>query len=469
MAEGELKADSDPRDIQDVVSTRSSPALSLKRSPSPTCEDQDSRKRLRKSEEPTDIQPTNNSGMESKLVEDIAQELECGCCSELLYRPVMVSPCQHVFCGSCCLLWIRNGGTNCPACRTVATIASPSRPLQLIIDALLRNAPQRTRTVREREQADEIYKIGTVMRFPSPREASPEPNVNISAEFARPCPHCSPNNVYGWSCPVPIPDPTVDLDRAWHIDDGLPTGHVQCGNCENYTALRAPSTSRCDFCKTYFCGIGVPSRCSAAPITLQQPQGFTDISDIIQSSDIYECFNSNTVEVDIMLDYITEQRYSPRNIYRDIVKHILEQPGQFQPLIASELFTIAHSGPSVEPESSDPPHKICRLCACEIFIWGIKDWWIRERRKAFVDKILMQRKDCPEGSACAMQSEFDHAREFNHIIDGKPVEMGTPAEPEPSKDSSVPATQVNTTESDQTSSTAEILAIIASEAEPMVE
>ena len=35
------------------------------------------------------------------LAEDLAQELQCGCCSELVYRPVVVSPCQHFFCGRC--------------------------------------------------------------------------------------------------------------------------------------------------------------------------------------------------------------------------------------------------------------------------------------------------------------------------------------------------------------------------------
>lgn len=57
-----------------------------------------------------------------------------------------------------------------------------------------------------------------------------------------------------------------------------------------------------------------------APIPLQQPHGFTDIGDLIQSSDVYECFNSNTVEVEIMLDYITAQGLSPRHIYRDVSK-----------------------------------------------------------------------------------------------------------------------------------------------------
>lgn len=33
------------------------------------------------------------------LAEDLAQELQCGCCSELVYKPVVVIPCDHFFCG----------------------------------------------------------------------------------------------------------------------------------------------------------------------------------------------------------------------------------------------------------------------------------------------------------------------------------------------------------------------------------
>jgi hypothetical protein len=35
------------------------------------------------------------------LLEDMAQELECGCCAAIVYRPVVVMPCQHFFCGRC--------------------------------------------------------------------------------------------------------------------------------------------------------------------------------------------------------------------------------------------------------------------------------------------------------------------------------------------------------------------------------
>ena len=50
----------------------------------------------------------------------------------------------------------------------------------------------------------------------------------------------------------------------------------------------------------------------------QQPHGMTSLADMIQSSDVYECFGGNTVEVDIMLEYLETQRLTPRHIYREV-------------------------------------------------------------------------------------------------------------------------------------------------------
>jgi E3 ubiquitin-protein ligase CHFR len=50
----------------------------------------------------------------------------------------------------------------------------------------------------------------------------------------------------------------------------------------------------------------------------QQPHGMSTLADMIQSSDVYECFEGNTVEVDIMLEYLETQRLTPRHIYREV-------------------------------------------------------------------------------------------------------------------------------------------------------
>jgi E3 ubiquitin-protein ligase CHFR len=44
----------------------------------------------------------------------------------------------------------------------------------------------------------------------------------------------------------------------------------------------------------------------------------SDIGDLIQSADVYECFDSNAVEVEYMIDYLVTQRLTPRHIYREV-------------------------------------------------------------------------------------------------------------------------------------------------------
>ena len=112
-----------------------------------------------------------------------------------------------------------------------------------VVDTLLRIAPEKARPEREVQQADAIYRKGSNLRvrvplpihlahsslmshpsqIPVPRTASPEPNLNPSTDFARPCPHCAPHNPYGWQCPQPIADPNIEPDNAWPLDDGPPS------------------------------------------------------------------------------------------------------------------------------------------------------------------------------------------------------------------------------------------------------
>ncbi|KAF7346551.1 hypothetical protein MSAN_01883200 [Mycena sanguinolenta] len=385
-------------------------------------DDSVSRKRMKEEREDSDSVVAAQAGdtvafaKDSELADQLAQELQCGCCSELVYRPVMVQPCQHFFCGSCCVLWIRNGGSTCPHCRSASTNVTPSRALQSVLDVLLRSAPHKARTERERQQADEVYTGTSPIRIPSPRELSPEPDIS-PGDFVRPCPNCLPGNPYGWRCPQPI------VENSWPLEDGTPPGHALCGNCENVLALPSPLTTKCDFCQVSFCGIGIQGRCIASPISSQHLHNLSDIGDLIQTPAVYECFNSNTVEVEIMLEYLTAQGITPRHIYREIVAHIQAQPQGFLPLIQEELFVDIHGVPAgPEPDADAPRNKICRQCASEVFLYGLRDWFLRERQKGFLEESVLNRKDCVDGEDCTQQTDQG---EFNHLIAHTP-----PAQPE---------------------------------------
>ena len=67
--------------------------------------DSPSRKRLKDGhagqEESADSQTSGPTDITDKqaLIDDLAQELECGCCAAPVYNPVTILPCQHSFCG----------------------------------------------------------------------------------------------------------------------------------------------------------------------------------------------------------------------------------------------------------------------------------------------------------------------------------------------------------------------------------
>lgn len=81
-----------------------------------------------------------------------------------------------------------------------------------------------------------------------------------------------------------------------------------------------------------------------------------------------------------------------------------QQPGGFQPLIELDLFKEIHAiAPSGDVALDSPRNNICRHCAAEIMLWGLKDWWIRERHKGFLKERIINRPNCSEGSNCARQ------------------------------------------------------------------
>ncbi|KIY45619.1 hypothetical protein FISHEDRAFT_49121 [Fistulina hepatica ATCC 64428] len=387
--------------VASVSSTRK-----RKTSPSPQTVDQETaRKRLKEDDGSTQSASSQIAvSARDAAIDQLAEELYCGCCSDLVIAPVIVMPCQHFFCGSCLVQWIRNGGTNCPACRSLSSSVVACRPIQLLVDKLLAIAPHKARAPREVQQANELYRRGSNLRLPAPREASPPPNLNANTDYARPCPHCAPHNQYGWSCPQPIADPNLQPDSAWSLDDGNPPGHATCGNCESLLAIGAPLTTKCDMCQVRFCGITTQGRCIAAPLTLQHPHGLSDISDFIQSPEVYEYFDDNAVEVDIMLDYLTAQQMSPRHIYREIIAHLRNQHNGFKDLIEQDLFMDIHGVPGGEDPAPDAPReRICRLCAAVVLLAGLRGWWERERVKGFLEEHILKRLDCPNGRECDKQ------------------------------------------------------------------
>jgi E3 ubiquitin-protein ligase CHFR len=226
-----------------------------------------------------------------------------------------------------------------------------------MVDVLLRAAPFYVRAERERKQADEVYKAGTSLnvrhlstciaqhffhswsRFLFPEKPLRKPTVKVEnlldlvpiAFLEIPLDGDVLNrslilllihSTHGiWMMEHPQVMSTVETGKRSLCNVSLPgTDNL---NSENLLATRAPSTTKCDLCQVSFCGIGVPGRCSAYLINSQQPEGMLDLAGLIQSLEVYECFDGNTVEVDILLDYLIRRQISPKHIYREVRPSII--------------------------------------------------------------------------------------------------------------------------------------------------
>ena len=89
-----------------------------------------------------------------------------------------------------------------------------------------------------------------------------------------------------------------------------------------------------------------------------------------------------------------------------IINIILRSPRQFNPLFEADLFTDLYPvAPGNDADPSGPRSRICRMCAAEVLVWGLKVWWVQERRKGFLEASVLERPDCPEGVECERQKD----------------------------------------------------------------
>lgn len=86
-----------------------------------------------------------------------------------------------------------------------------------------------------------------------------------------------------------------------------------------------------------------------------------------------------------------------------IATYLQSQPTGFRQL--SDAFGTLHRINALRGPNSGSRTLICRLCAAEVFFWGLRDWWIRERQKGFLEPDITGRPDCPSGDACVHQKD----------------------------------------------------------------
>ncbi|CAE6503632.1 unnamed protein product [Rhizoctonia solani] len=108
-------------------------------------------------------------------------------------------------------------------------------------------------------------------------------------------------------------------------------------------AIGAPTSSRCDMCTTGFCGISVPQVCRSHWLhQVRLTSDYNSLQGLIESDRVYDIFNNNSIEVEILFDYLREAEITPNMIYLDIIDHIQSTPEGFEPMVARDVFRGSH-------------------------------------------------------------------------------------------------------------------------------
>ncbi|PKY01544.1 hypothetical protein P168DRAFT_292646 [Aspergillus campestris IBT 28561] len=99
---------------------------------------------------------------------DLEKELTCSICTELLYQPLTLLDCLHIFCGSCLKEWFKAQASRrrssprftCPSCRAIVRETRPNAKITTLLDMVLAANPDRSKPLEEREEIAQHYKHG---------------------------------------------------------------------------------------------------------------------------------------------------------------------------------------------------------------------------------------------------------------------------------------------------------------------
>lgn len=60
----------------------------------------------------------------------------------------------------------------------------------------------------------------------------------------------------------------------------------------------------------------------------------------------------------------------------------------------------------IDDNPNAPRTRVCRPCATEVLLWGLREWWICERQKGHLDAAIANRPDCEQGGSCSRQKDL---------------------------------------------------------------
>ncbi|KAL7422979.1 hypothetical protein Q5752_002277 [Cryptotrichosporon argae] len=397
-------------------------------------------------------------------VEKLEDELQCGMCSAVFIDPVALD-CGHVYCGSCCTLWLQSippypaslhpGDPDpkpvaCPHCRySPIKTAIPSRIAKTMVSVLLSIHSGAARTPGEVRQAEDVYNPavgGGVIKFPTP----PPPARPLSTiEYWRPCKSCYPTDPNAWRCPVPVAraDVPSECHLCLRMDSICPDGHRLCAGCNQLSPCDSPTSISCSMCGEGYCGKPNANQCECKPLASCKPSHvwsplYLAIEDCPNDM-VAISFRDNWTEIGHLVGYLDankdDRSLTAEAIFGSILGWIRSPECAAAGGLAAMLST-ADIGMRLRAAMTEDiqaalamdaqgnsTSKVCGGCIDELFIVGLLGWWTREIAKPEVQtklpKTMLDRPNCKNGRKCTKQEKESHCKKYNHLCEPLPADQ----------------------------------------------
>jgi hypothetical protein len=368
--------------------------------------------------------------------ETLTEELTCSICRAILYRPVSVIPCLHVFCGHCITACLELN-SKCPECRTDIEEVRPTHKILSLVDHFLLARPDLAPSKAEMAEYDKANKIPPtgkrIAERKRPREVDDDDDdddYEDSDDEDEQDHHAMPGPAaaLGWAAggagaaifnhfvpgfaPPPPPRACPQCTVPSPADGFLcPPGgsHLKCFSC------RTPFPDRplcgipqsCAMCRMPFCDLYLGGCASQAGVgMLQAVKDHTMASSPLP----VRTFGGNTIEQTILSAYLASAGVSIQDAWLECVRQFIA--GAWVPDVAAVVAGVQGGSPGVGAVS--PESVVCRPCSLRVFA-GLLYHFRRAIPREALPPSVVSRPNCWYGRDCRTQfHNVAHAQNYNH-------------------------------------------------------
>ncbi|QRV82205.1 Zinc finger, C3HC4 type (RING finger) protein [Ceratobasidium sp. AG-Ba] len=425
----------------------------------------------------------------------IDEEISCGICLGVLESPYTVIPCLHTFDKDCLAGWWKQNNT-CPLCKVQATSGRHSFQLQAIVNHYDNKRPPHKRAKGSDEPAQnddraELYPFGVAplpgaiyghqdddeedeeeFNEDDEEEEEEEDDLMPGGRLVFPCPACRPGHPSGYTCPIPIPEPTEAAKRTEKEDyfngrrdvvapargqqrvrfsDGLHAlpgaglvyqdqeiaditraceDHVMCHACAAYIPRNWPRgvESMCDRCSKATCMIFDPQQC---PHDWNNPllrpfdgERLSTLGETNVTNGLTEA--GSDIAPERLWNGFTGRYPHFRNnaVERDRFLAMVTAKGGINSVVVVLMGMAGYAQRGIGPF-------YCFGCVEEVVVSKIQEWYNTAKETGPLPEAA-NLSQCWYGKECRTQSHnINHAQRFTHDCDPRPQPQAQPQPPNP--------------------------------------